>query len=171
MNANARGSGMASGLGGGTLATAGNLAFQDAVAYNAQTGERLWQADLGGANVTPVTYMLDDKQYVSLLAGAPVGSRSYTFVLDGKEPLPAPLKTSTTTPATTTPSETPEAAGRNLVVRICTTCHVMDVVTDTKMTRESWKRTVDNMVERGARGTPQELNAIVDYLSKNFGAE
>ena len=40
-----------------------------------------------------------------------------------------------------------------------------------KMTRESWKRTVDNMIERGARGTTQEIDAIVDYLSKNFGAE
>jgi quinohemoprotein ethanol dehydrogenase len=173
-NADARGSGMAAGLGGGTLATAGNLVFQGAVAYNAQTGERLWQADLGGANVSPVTYMLDGKQYVSLLAGAPVGSRLYTFVLDGKEPIPAPAIPPTTAAAnraTTAPAETVDAAGRNLVVRICTTCHVLDVVTGTKMTHESWKHTVDNMVERGARGTTEEINAIVDYLSKNFGAQ
>jgi quinohemoprotein ethanol dehydrogenase len=164
--ADARGAGLAAGLGGGTLATAGNLVFQGAAAYNAQTGERLWQADLGGANVTPVSYMLDGKQYISLLAGAPVGSRLFTFVLDGKTPLPAKPAAVTSS----APVETGDAAGKTLVARLCTTCHVIEVVTNSKMNRDSWKHMVDNMVERGATGTPQELNVIVDYLAKNFGS-
>jgi hypothetical protein len=75
--------------GGGTLATAGNVLFQGATAYNAATGDKLWSADLGGAYVTPVTYMLDGKQYVTLLGRAYPDNRLFTFVLDGKEPVPA----------------------------------------------------------------------------------
>ena len=112
--------------------------------------------------------MLDGKQYVSLLAGAPTGSRLYTFVLDGKAPLPSiPKPAAPTTRAT---PQTGDAAGRALVARTCTSCHVLDVVTGTKLNRDSWKKMVDNMVERGAVATPEELSAIVDYLAKNFGA-
>jgi glucose dehydrogenase len=74
--------------GGGTLATAGNLVFHGPVAYNATTGDKLWQADLGGSNVTPITYMLDGKQYVTLFARNYPDNRLFTFVLDGKEPIP-----------------------------------------------------------------------------------
>ncbi|HEY2379618.1 MAG TPA: PQQ-dependent dehydrogenase, methanol/ethanol family [Terriglobia bacterium] len=77
--------------GGGTLATAGNLVFHGPIAYNAETGEKLWSADLGGNNVTPVTYMLDGKQYVTLFARNYPENRLFTFVLDGKAPIP-PMK-------------------------------------------------------------------------------
>jgi glucose dehydrogenase len=40
------------------------------MAYNAETGEKLWEVALNGENVAPVTYMLHGKQYVSVLAGA-----------------------------------------------------------------------------------------------------
>jgi len=79
---------------GGTVATGGNLVFQGAtdgrfLAYSADKGEKLWEANLGPGMATPVTYMLDGKQYVSILAGRN-GGRLFTFVLDGKEPIPAP---------------------------------------------------------------------------------
>jgi len=75
--------------GGGTMATAGNLVFQGSMAFNAETGEKLWEVDLGGNYVTPITYMLDGKQYVSLFARAVPNNRMFTFALDGKEPIPA----------------------------------------------------------------------------------
>ena len=62
--------------------------FHGSIAYNAKTGEKLWEADLGGLNVTPVTYALDGKQYVSLLARGYPNNRLFTLVLDGKEPIP-----------------------------------------------------------------------------------
>jgi quinohemoprotein ethanol dehydrogenase len=82
--------------GGGTLATAGNLVFHGSIAYNAETGEKLWDGSIGGLPVTPITYVLDGKQFVTLLGRAYPGNRLFTFVLDGKEPMP-PL------PATTQP--------------------------------------------------------------------
>ena len=75
---------------GGTLATAGNLIFAGATAYNAETGEKLWDGNLGGLPTTPESpYMLDGKQYVTLLGRVYPGNRLFTFVLDGKEPMPA----------------------------------------------------------------------------------
>jgi quinohemoprotein ethanol dehydrogenase len=74
--------------GGGTLATAGNLVFHGSTAYNAETGEKLWETDLGGANVTPITYMLDGKQYVTLFARGYPDNHLFTLVLDGKAEVP-----------------------------------------------------------------------------------
>jgi quinohemoprotein ethanol dehydrogenase len=59
----------------GTLTTAGNLVFQGQadgrlVARRATDGEELWDADLGlGISAPPITYAVDDQQYVSILVG------------------------------------------------------------------------------------------------------
>jgi quinohemoprotein ethanol dehydrogenase len=60
---------------GGTLATAGGLVFQGTAdgrlaAYDAASGEKLWDAPLGGGVVAaPMTYEIDGKQYVSIAVG------------------------------------------------------------------------------------------------------
>ncbi|MDX1556242.1 MAG: c-type cytochrome, partial [Xanthomonadales bacterium] len=65
----------ATGPNGGTLTTAGNLVFQGRAdghftAYDAATGEQLWDHDLGlGIPAAPITYELDGRQYVSILVG------------------------------------------------------------------------------------------------------
>jgi quinohemoprotein ethanol dehydrogenase len=74
--------------GGSTLVTAGNVFFHNSIAYNAETGEKLWEADLNGENTAPITYMLDGKQYISVLARGYPNNRLFTFTLDGKEPIP-----------------------------------------------------------------------------------
>ena len=69
-----------SGPNGGTLTTAGNLLFQGRAdghfaAYNAMTGKKLWEFDMGlGMTAAPITYELDGKQYVSILVGWGGGS-------------------------------------------------------------------------------------------------
>ena len=92
---------------GGTVTTAGNLVFEgtaDArfVAYNAKTGEKLWEAPTGtGAMAGPIAYEIDGKQYVSVAAGwggvygqvfrhsDRVGPGTvYTFALGGKAKAP-----------------------------------------------------------------------------------
>ncbi len=60
---------------GGVLATAGNLVFQGTgdgrfVAYRADNGERLWEFPvLTGIIAPPMTYEIDDEQYVAVMAG------------------------------------------------------------------------------------------------------
>jgi quinohemoprotein ethanol dehydrogenase len=60
---------------GGTLALAGGLVFQGTAegmfnAYDAASGERLWQFDAGlGIIAAPMSYSVNGKQYVSVLVG------------------------------------------------------------------------------------------------------
>jgi quinohemoprotein ethanol dehydrogenase len=98
----------------GVMATAGNLVFQGSadgrfIAYNATNGQGLWSFDAKNAITgAPISYMMDGKQYVTVLAGlgginASFGGstgqigwayrtqqrRVLTFALDGKAKLPA----------------------------------------------------------------------------------
>ena len=96
---------------GGTLTTAGNLVFQGTadgrfIAYNASTGEQLWEAPTGtGVIAAPSTYLVDGKQYVSIAVGwggvYGLAQRAtdrqgpgtvYTFAVGGKAPAPAFVK-------------------------------------------------------------------------------
>jgi competence ComEA-like helix-hairpin-helix protein len=63
----------------------------------------------------------------------------------------------------------PEAKGRDLYEKICGACHGTDVVFKTRTTKEKWKNTVDEMASRGAEGTDEQLDIIIDYLAKCFG--
>ena len=93
---------------GGTLSTAGNLVFQGTadgrfVAYQATTGEKLWETPTGtGVVAAPVTYLVDGKQYVSIAVGwggvYGIAQRAtdrqgpgtvYTFALGGQAQPPA----------------------------------------------------------------------------------
>ncbi len=81
--------------GGGTMTTAGNLVFAassggDFEAFSADKGEKLWGVKLQPGFANPVSYMIDGKQYVSVLAGRGGKGRLYTFVLDGNVPVPPP---------------------------------------------------------------------------------
>jgi quinohemoprotein ethanol dehydrogenase len=97
---------------GGTLVTGGDLVFQGTAdghftAYDAASGEELWQFDAGlGIVSAPISYSFGGKQYVSVLVGwggttAIFGEllhagwrygaqprRLLTFALDGKAALP-----------------------------------------------------------------------------------
>jgi hypothetical protein len=73
------------GGGSGTLATAGGLVFFSAIggelgAYDARTGGKLWQGDIAPGAATPITYLLDGRQYVAIAAGRE--GRVHTFALD-----------------------------------------------------------------------------------------
>lgn len=110
------------------LTTAGNLVFQGhaggrLTAYEARSGRELWSFDLGvGTIAPPITYELDGRQYISILAGWTGGTvllgslsaqhgwigrghprRLLTFALDGKARLPAAPP-----PARPTPVDDPD---------------------------------------------------------------
>lgn len=79
--------------GGGTMTTAGGLVFAasdvgEFEALDAASGKTLWKAKLVPGFGNPMTYMLDGKQYVTVVAGRSGKSRVYTFALDATEPLP-----------------------------------------------------------------------------------
>jgi len=128
---------------GGTLTTAGNLVFQGTadgrfIAYNAKTGEKLWEIPLGtGAVAAPATYMVDGVQYVSIAVGwggvFGISARAteheapgtvYTFAVGGKAPMPEFAKYqigNLLTGIEYDPKDVPE--GTAIYVAACATCH------------------------------------------------
>jgi competence ComEA-like helix-hairpin-helix protein len=67
------------------------------------------------------------------------------------------------------PAQLPEGKGREAVKKICTTCHEIGSVTGSRRTRIGWEQNVDDMVSRGAEGSDEDLQAVVDYLTTYFG--
>jgi competence protein ComEA len=65
----------------------------------------------------------------------------------------------------------PPGKGKELVENTCGSCHGLDVVVAQHATKDGWASIVDYMVSRGATGTPEEINTIVEYLAKNFPPE
>jgi PQQ-dependent dehydrogenase (methanol/ethanol family) len=131
---------------GGTLTTAGTLVFQGTsdgrfVAYNAVSGEKLWEVSLGGGVIAaPMTYELDGIQYVSIMAGwggsygvtgggrglPRTPGRLYTFTLSGSAALPgapAPADRPAPTPIPVDASPEVIAAGATTYNQFCSVCH------------------------------------------------
>jgi cytochrome c5 len=65
----------------------------------------------------------------------------------------------------------PDGAGKDLVVKVCTVCHDSARIVSKKWTRAEWNDTVDKMAMRGAMASDDEFDAIVTYLTKNFGKD
>ena len=65
----------------------------------------------------------------------------------------------------------PDGPGKEIVVRLCTECHGPENFRKVRHDKDEWSDSVGDMVDRGARGTPAELEAVVDYLAQNFGAD
>jgi hypothetical protein len=62
-----------------------------------------------------------------------------------------------------TEATTPEAAA----VKVCSSCHGMQIVTDTPRDWDAWHDTVQKMIDRGARGSPEEFDLVMDFLFQN----
>jgi mono/diheme cytochrome c family protein len=129
---------------GGTLTTGGNLVFQgngdgQFAAYRADTGARVWQMPVGSPIIAaPITYELDNTQYVAVMAGyggamrvaapAPptVPGQLLVFALGGKAKIPAAPATSMARPTPiAVPTATPDTImlGAVTYARRCSMCH------------------------------------------------
>jgi competence protein ComEA len=63
----------------------------------------------------------------------------------------------------------PDGKGKEAVAKLCVGCHELDTATSSLHTRIGWKQTVDDMMARGAEGSAEDLQAVVEYLTKYFG--
>ncbi len=122
---------------GGTLATAGNLVFQgtasgDFYAYRATDGQKLWSSWAGtGIVAPPITYMIDGRQYVSVMAGwggaFSKKARSYgrllTFAIGGTAALPSRPRPRTVTAIAHSGTPQQITAGAKIFETYCARCH------------------------------------------------
>jgi quinohemoprotein ethanol dehydrogenase len=132
---------------GGVVATAGNLVFQGTadghlVAYSANKGEKLWEADAQtGLVAAPISYLVDGEQYIAIAAGWGGGfprflgeiaaqnrvhtiSRMLVYKLGGTATLPPlPPGPPRSTPPPLTASSASIDRGRALYTANCSVCH------------------------------------------------
>lgn len=72
--------------------------------------------------------------------------------------------------AAATASDSPAGPGREIVQRKCAQCHAATMWTALRQDRRAWESTLYRMVGRGALWTPEEINAMADYLAQIRGA-
>jgi competence protein ComEA len=51
---------------------------------------------------------------------------------------------------------------------VCTRCHGLELVRDTPRSYDEWHDTVQSMVDRGATGTDQQFEDLMDYLHRTL---
>ena len=59
----------------------------------------------------------------------------------------------------------PDGPHKDTVLKVCGTCHSASIVLGRALNRDQWGEMVSNMISKGAKGTPEEFNQVVDYLS------
>lgn len=67
--------------------------------------------------------------------------------------------------------EMPDGPGKDVTLRTCTKCHSISNVTGQHKDKDGWTSTITKMVGYGATGTDDEFEAILTYVSKNYGLD
>ena len=62
----------------------------------------------------------------------------------------------------------PEGPGKAEVLKVCGGCHQAERSASVRLTREGWEGVITDMIQRGAKGSDDEFNAILQYLSTHF---
>ncbi len=65
-------------------------------------------------------------------------------------------------------AQLPDGAGKATMQKVCSGCHAPEIVMGRHETKEGWEQIVSSMVDKGANGTDDEFNTIIDYLAANF---
>ena len=69
---------------------------------------------------------------------------------------------------TEAPSPPPALDGRTLLEERCTRCHDLSRVEQARKTTDEWRTTVERMVGKGANLTPEEQEALIQYLAETY---
>jgi competence protein ComEA len=65
----------------------------------------------------------------------------------------------------------PDGPGKAATVRVCGKCHSPERAVSLHQGHSQWEETITKMVKLGAQGSDDEFEAVLGYLSKNFGTE
>ena len=71
-------------------------------------------------------------------------------------------------PAAAQPAETEATTPQGAAAKICSACHTMQIVMDTPKDYDAWHETVQSMINRGAKGSPDEFDLVMDFLFQNM---
>ena len=107
----------------------------------------------------------------AMATGGFTGARKFVWGKSGRpEPVgddtaPQSQKNLNPAPHASAPSD---ASGKDAFIKVCSACHSPEIAAGRGDTEEGWRHLVDNMVERGAHGTNEELASIVEYLATMY---
>jgi hypothetical protein len=65
----------------------------------------------------------------------------------------------------------PDGEARDLIFQACVQCHDLRNTVAQRKTAAAWKRTVDEMIWRGAPLMADEAETVTKYLSASFGPD
>lgn len=65
----------------------------------------------------------------------------------------------------------PGGAMHGKAVTACTECHEARIIVQQRLSKAAWTKEVDKMVKWGAVVDATDRDALIDYLSSNFGAD
>jgi competence protein ComEA len=68
------------------------------------------------------------------------------------------------------PQNLPDGPGKEATVKVCSTCHELARAISLHQDRAGWQATMEKMISLGATAPPEDFEAILNYLSKNFPA-
>ena len=60
---------------------------------------------------------------------------------------------------------------KKLVEKICVDCHGAENFVKLRKDKDGWEKVIGEMIEKGAKGTDEEFDKVVEYLVKNFGKD
>jgi competence protein ComEA len=78
------------------------------------------------------------------------------------------INAAASTSSAQTETALPPGAGRDTLLRVCSTCHAPEVVAQQRLSAEGWKELVETMANSGAVATEAELAEITAYLTRSF---
>ena len=64
-----------------------------------------------------------------------------------------------------------DGPGKTETEKVCKGCHEVERSVSKRQDRDGWRATMDKMVALGAKGSDNELDAVFEYLVKNYPAE
>jgi hypothetical protein len=67
-----------------------------------------------------------------------------------------------------TPTQLPPGPGLELIQRSCVNCHDISIMTLKRYTADDWVRILGLMADRGAEVTPDEMQVIEEYVTRNL---
>lgn len=65
----------------------------------------------------------------------------------------------------------PDGPGKDVVVRVCTSCHDASQFAYARHTADEWDGEISKMLSAGAEMTAEEQVAVSAYLAKNFNSD
>jgi competence protein ComEA len=66
-------------------------------------------------------------------------------------------------------AQLPDGEGKDTTAQLCGNCHDANIIRSHRQGRDEWIATIQKMMAAGAQGTEEQLLAVLEYVTKNFG--